>query len=276
MSVRFCRTNCADQGIYNMNKYTKLIFVTCLSAPLFGIAETTLFEHNFKGGSSTDLYGQEVTSHDAASYTSTPTWQNNSTSSSFRADGSVVNDLADTKSGIWLPVTILQGNVYTLSADVKLTSTGNNWISLGYAQSNPDNAFFGSGGYGTAIVKPSQVLTYTGSNMSGLQTTFTVAGNVVHELKIVLDASDVNSSSWTMELSVNNESAGIPASASGDYAAIKYIGFTENGNATGEIDNLKFEVQTVPEPSQSGLIVMIVVSLVLCSRSRCLGASKVG
>jgi len=246
-----------------MNKYTKLIFVTCLSAPLFAIAQTTIFEHDFDGLSNVQLGGQTTD-------TGSVSWQNTTTgnTSSFRADGSVMNDPKNTNSGIWLPVTIEQGKIYTLSADVDLTSTSD-WISLGYAEYRSDNAFYGSGGYGTAIVKANWVETYTGSNANGQQTAFTGAGTGVHELKIVLDATAANTSLWTMEFFSYDVSVVSPVYAdSGDYANINYIGFTKQSNATGTIDNFKFSVTPLPETSQYGLIAAVIAALVVCSRRR--------
>ena len=265
-----CVTTIADKmlfsapHIHNMNKYTKLIFVTFLSAPLFAIAQTTIFKHNFDGVSNVQLGGQTTDTGDGL-------WQNSTAGniSSFRADGSVVNDPADTHSGIWLPVTIEQGKIYTLSADVDLTSTSD-WISLGYAEHRFDNAFYGSGGYGTAAVKANWVDPFTGVTTDGKQTAFTGAGDGVHELKIVLDATAADTSLWTMEFFSYDVSVVSPVYAdSGDYANIKYIGFTKQSNATGTIDNFKFSVEsTVPETSQYGLIAAVIAALVVCSRRR--------
>jgi len=277
MRARFCHTKCADQNIPNMNKYTKLIFVACLSAPLFAIAEgTILYEitYNFDGNSDEHLGNVTLTSTDNNTYT----WENENgdNSSSFRADGSVVDSPAGANSGIWLPVKIEQGNVYTLSADVDLTSTSD-WISLGYAEHNNDHAFYDSSGYGTAIVKKGWVETFTGSNVNGQETTFTGAGADYQKLEIVLDTTDTDSGKWTMAFYENGViRVSAAKAASGNYDKIDYIGFTKESDATGEIANFEFSVQTVPEPTQSGLIAMIVVSLVLCSRRLCLGASKVG
>lgn len=187
----------------------------------------------------------------------------------FSPKHSIPGKTKDTHSGIWLPVTIEQGNKYTLSADVALTSASN-WISLGYAEHKNDNAFWGSSGYGTTAVKANWVDAFTGVTTDGKQTAFTGAGDGVHELKILLDATAANTSLWTMKFFSYDVSVVSPVYAdSGDYANIKYIGFTKQANATGTIDNLKFEVQSsVPETSQSGLIAAVIAALLVCSRRR--------
>lgn len=213
-----------------------LSFVSLLSASLAATAETTIYQHGFNGAAQKQLGG---TTTDVGGGTWTNA--NGDNSSSFRADGSVVESSA--ASGIWLPVTVEQGNIYTLSADVDLTA--GKWLSLGYSRYQSDKAFFGSGGYGTAIVEGRKTRAFAGIGTGGNLGTFPGAGSGVQQLQIVLDTTDASSANWTMEFLEDGVSEAGPVTAeSGDYGDIRFIGFTTaDGDSTGKIENLKLTVK---------------------------------
>lgn len=236
------------------------------SAPFVATSQvTTLYSDDFSGLLSVELGG---TTPDTTIGTNTWFNANGDNSSSFQADGSVVAGSA--ASGIWLPVDINAGNIYTLSADVDLTSTGSTWISLGYAQFASDAAFGGSGGYGTVIVNPGSVRPFAGLGTAGGGGFYTAAGFAPQQLSIVLDASDANSANWTMEFFENGVSLEGPVTTTGDFGNINNIGFTTvNGTATGTIDNFSFTVTAVPEPSTYALLAgVLTLGLVILRRRR--------
>lgn len=204
---------------------------------------TTIYQHDFNGNAQDQLGGTTTDVGDG-------TWFNANFDdfSSFYADGSVVEGFAP--SGIWLPFTVEQGNVYTLSADVDLTA--GDWISLGYALFAGDKAFFGTGGAGTAIVKPESMELFAGVGTAGKSTIVADAG--VQQIKIVLDATAANTASWTIEFFESGVSvAGPLTAASGDFGSIQNVGFTTaNGSSTGTVDNFSFTVGTEVVGAQWG------------------------
>ena len=87
-----------------------------------------VYQDDFSGSSSSNLIG---TTTDVGG----GVWTSTGASASFKADGGVTGG----GSGIWLPVTIEAGNIYTLSGEITQPVANNGWISLGYAQNNPDD-----------------------------------------------------------------------------------------------------------------------------------------
>jgi hypothetical protein len=212
------------------------ILAALLAAPFEATAQTTIYSDDFGGESSDNLLGTLTDAGDG-------TWGVSSGApSAFKADGSVVT--ADSASGIWLPVTIEQGNVYTLSADVDLT--GGHWISLGYAESNSSNQSTNTGGDGTATVKPNAVVNYAGRETVGGNLGAIGLGSGVIKLKIELDTTAAASVNWTMEFFESDVSISAASTANyGSYGNIEYVGFTtRDGDATGTIDNFSFTVIT--------------------------------
>ena len=206
-----------------------------LFSPLVAIAQSTIYQHDFTassvdqlGGTSTDI-GRGI-------------WENSNSdnASNFRTDGSFVAESA--ASAIWLPVTVEQGKIYTLSADVDLSE--GDWVSLGYAQYKTDTGFFGAAGYGTVIVQDSFAKAFAGLGAKGDQGVFVGAGAGVQQLKIVLDATSLDSADWTMAFFQAGVLVAGPVTAvSGDYGDIAYVGFTTaNGASTGTISNFELMV----------------------------------
>ena len=202
---------------YLMKCRSLVLMAVLFALPSATLAEiVTLYEDDFSGSTSSNLLGTVTDVGDGI-------WTSGGASASFKADGSVVTNTAG--SGVWLPVSIEQGNVYTLSADVDLTA--GSWITLGYAQYGSDAAFWGSGGYGTVAVNSSFSKVFPGQGTEGELPAFIGAGAGVQQLQIVLDAIDVDSANWTMEFFEGGVSVGGPVTTTnGNFANISFVGFT--------------------------------------------------
>lgn len=207
---------------------------------------TTIYQDDFSGTSSDNLNGTTPDTSPGGE-----TWAGDN--SDFNADGSVVGIGT---AGVWLPFVpeFGVGKIYTLSADINMTSGGSNKLSLGFIAQKNNNGDVVRG-FGNALLRANRGYEeeadegqfFTGKGDFGLQYNYT-APNGSQELKIVLDVSDASSAAWTMEFFLNNVSQGAAAAnASGDLTDIKYIGFSRFEIANGTIDNLLLTV--VPEPA---------------------------
>lgn len=215
-------------------------------------------------GSGSDLNG---TSPADRGGTGTAEWV---AGSEFNADGSVAGQNVQSA---WLPFTPQAGKVYTLSADVNITSTGGNWISLGFAEGNATTGAFYTdsavNGYGTVLYKgnrgPGVGNAYTGVTTEGLLSgTFDPAASGAITLKVVLDTTVATSADWTVEFFAAGTSFAGPSTIAaadtdgdsefGDLGDIGYVGLTNLNDVTGTIKN--FTLTEVPEPASMTLLML--------------------
>ncbi|MDD5708731.1 MAG: hypothetical protein PHR35_22685, partial [Kiritimatiellae bacterium] len=130
-----------------------------LQLVVVGPSET--YADDFSGGASDPLNGT-VPDIRTGGY---ETWI---AAASFHADGSV----GDSSTGsAWLPFTPATGNVYHLSATIDVTSGGDHWITLGFAETADTSKSFTSYGYGSVFLRndrgTGQAGTWTGPGASG-------------------------------------------------------------------------------------------------------------
>jgi hypothetical protein len=223
----------------------------------------TIYLDPLNGAGTTALDG---TTPGSRGGTGTDAW---AAGSDFKADGSVSG--AGDEQGAWLPFVPQAGKVYTLSADVDVdTVSGSNWITLGFAESNSDldKAFYSApdpNGYGTIGYKGSRGagdgFAYSGAaTAGGALGTFDPADSGAITLSVVLDTTaGANSADWTLEYLQSGTSFAGPSTlsasgGSGDLGDIRYVGFTNLNDVTGDLSN--FSLTEIPEPASLALIAL--------------------
>lgn len=235
------------------------------SALLIAIATTapaaTIYSDPLDG-SSGDLDG---TSPDDRGGTGTADWV---AGNEFNADGSVAGP-DQNEQGAWLPFTPASGMIYTLSADVDVTSVDGDWISLGFAENNTTGAAFftlnNPGGYGhilytgTRGATDGQVFPGEGTSAdASSEVTFDPADTGAITLKVVLDTTGATSADWTLEFfqagnAISGPTTLSAAGGDGDLSEIGHVGFTNLNDVTGTIKNFTL-TGVIPEPASLALL----------------------
>ncbi|MBT7067168.1 MAG: hypothetical protein HN919_12750 [Verrucomicrobia bacterium] len=239
-----------------MNTTTRITNSWTLAAVAIAIVGMTigsaradvLYFDNFSGASNATLTGTAPSVQPGSEV-----WSGNS-NGDFRADGTY-DATPDYNGGVWLPFVPEAGNVYTLSADVSDTGGGGPWTTLSYSAENEDR--YAAGGvdvYGLFLYRNTpggqDVVSYLGRGLHTADTHAVAAGALA--LKVVLDATDLDSASWTMEFFINDTQVRVPTIAGqGDYGEIKYVGFTTY-TSKGTIAN--FALST---PPPKGMVLVV-------------------
>ncbi len=241
-----------------MKSHPLLRFLALLAFVAFGPAavsgQTILYSEDFTGDAVTLLTG---TTPDTT--TNAATW---TAGSRFTTNG--ILTAATGNHSALLPFVPVQGNIYSVSADINTTAGGQNWISLGFSaavNALPNNRFADgpfvamatflvreNRGSGTGATDAQFFLGETTMNLTSFPTPPTGVVNV----RITLDATDADSANWTVALFVNGVAQTLitnsmptdgsdPGTDASKFSDIKWVGFTlANANVTGTIDN--FEV----------------------------------
>lgn len=211
-------------------------------------AATIIYQDDFSGANNTNLSGTAPDIKPGAQ-----TWSGSTLS--FDADGSVDNDGGG--RGAWLPFIPATGNIYQLSGTINVA--GGSWITLGFAERNPNNHFntttaSGADPYGSAVVAPGGAVTFfVGEGLSGSSDHTGING--VNQIDITLDATNASSTLWTMAFKLNGTQVVAPSTVlqsatfegTGSFSNIAFVGFSADNTAAGQIDN--FSLSIIPEPS---------------------------
>ncbi|MEO0795128.1 MAG: DUF6288 domain-containing protein [Verrucomicrobiota bacterium] len=211
-----------------------------------------VYLHYFNGPSGQQIHGVAPDFAPGAEV-----WDNaNSSNSNFFADGAVSGG-GTKRKGIWLPLTPTAGNIYTLSADI-LSNQGGDGIALCYSQYNANARWdiADVNPYGSILVRSEAnnrtLLTYTGVIKNGQITVPTdqVPDFGYVEVSVVLDASDADPATWTMEFFVEGVSVrGPDMVGSGSFADIRYIGLSKNTGGGSVRDVTLTESAPATKPS---------------------------
>ncbi|MGH7952926.1 MAG: LamG domain-containing protein [Limisphaerales bacterium] len=144
-----------------------------------------------------------------------------------------------TKQNSWvLPFTPHAGYIYTISATVTFSGNPNNWIALGFFQNILTNGTLGNinnanGALGVDWMLVQQnggVQYFPGPNTAGgniANGTTGTAGNVTHNIQIVLDATGAQ---WTCHAVIDGNTTG--TGTYGSNPTIRGVGIAQNGNAS--------------------------------------------
>lgn len=247
-----------------MKKQRSLLhFLAILTlGPIAAQAQMVIYSEDFTGDALTALSGTAPdTTINAAAWTA---------GTRFTTDG-IILAAAGNQSAL-LPFVPAQGNIYTVSADINTTATGQNWISLGFSaavNALPNNRFADppftalasfllreNRGIGTGATDAQFFL----GEQTMQATSFPTPPTGVVNAKITLDATNVDSTNWTIALSINGalqtlvtnsmptDGSDVGTDAS-KFSDIKWVGFTlANANVTGTIDNFRVESTTPGSP----------------------------
>jgi len=221
---------------------------------------STIYQHSFGGSDGVNLLGTGV---DIDNNGGSNTWSGST--GSFDADGSVDGEGSH---GVWLPFSPTSGNIYQLSGSIDYASGA--WITLGFANGNPDNHFnsIPAEPYGSVLVNAG-VTTFDGQGLNGPNGHAAVSG--FNDVDIVLDATDANSANWTVAFYLEGALVSGPSTitnsgtwpATGDLDRIQYVGFSTS-SASGTIDD--FALTIIPEPGS--LALMSLGGLLITRRRR--------
>lgn len=166
---------------------------------------------------------------------------------------------------------------FTLSADMDISGPNDSYVSLGFLTTNGvSGTFKNQGGYGTSqYIKNGATGEYAGDDSIDVFTGSGDNGYVDvdggnygpwHEFKVVLDCSASDSSDWTMEFFLDGLSISGPSvAASGDFANIRYVGFTADGTSQSYVDNFLLTT-TIPEPATMLMLIAPLIGLLLRRR----------
>jgi len=239
------------------------VLLPALSSVSFG---NIILSHDFTGAPANDLDGTSADTYDttAAELPSSAGSDEWAASTRFKADGTVNAETVGDFDSAWLSFVPEAGKQYKLTADFDVTVGSGHWISVGFAtDSNAattglSDRFQGSNvdGIGTFLAQDGGVVaSYSGVGTSG-QNIGALADSPV-TVEITLDTTPINDADWTVSWAATDTSSGVynrgaTKAASGNFANIKFVGFTVTDTAGGSLNSL--ELAVVPEPSQFAAI----------------------
>ena len=178
----------------------------------------------------------------------------------FNADGSVEEVPSNPgHSGAWLPFEPEAGNLYEATLTINPTSGGNNWISLGFAQQGFDDRIIDVQGSVSVWIRDNKATTngfeyWVGLwNPGNITTAPPNLPDTAIDVKIILDATDADSSNWTAAFEVNGTAFPALTAGAGDLGNIQYVGISTS-SAGGFVDD--FQLSIVPEPGSLALLGM--------------------
>ncbi len=190
------------------------------------------------------------------------TWTANSgiTTDGLQANVSSVNS----GDNCGLPFTPEANHVYTVSVTLDCTSSGANWLAMGFSKGITtancqyyyiDGYDGSSGPYGWAAFRNDTSQYKNGAN-AGPQFAGGAdmsPGTDMGELN-VKELLNTNVTPWTCQFIVNNVSEWGPTALGSGYSSIGYISFGTDSSTTGYIKNFQLSVDVVPEPSSLALL----------------------
>ena len=236
------------------------VLLTGLVVLAFAIAPAAsgkvIYYDNFDGAESADLDGTvpDVTTDDA-------TWV---AGANFDADGTVTYDNSGMGDSAYLPFVPEEGFVYTLAASISTrvssfrgSSGTNDWIALGFTQSNenPDSRFYDDNGTRNpiywAMTRTNEATqndqTFVGPGTGGYMNSSTISAD---NITIVLDTTV---STWTISWYYNGLFQRTENVAEDSKTNFQYIAFA-NARSDGTIssfrleDNVEFFAASNPDP----------------------------
>lgn len=169
-------------------------------------------------------------------------------------------------SGAWLPFEPEAGKIYEASLTIDTQTGGNNWISLGFAQQGLDDRIIDVEGSVGVWIRDNKAQTngfeyWVGLwNPGNITTAPPNLPDTAIDVKIILDATDADSSNWTAAFEVNGTAFPALTAGAGDLGNIQFVGISTTFT-TGVVDD--FELSVVPEPGSlallglGGLVIML-------------------
>lgn len=216
------------------------IAAACLAVVLIAAnaPAAVIYFDDFSGSGDTSLNGTTPDTRPG-----TETWLS---SANWRADGSKVV----TNSGAaFLPFVPASGKIYTLSADVNRTGTGQDWLAIGFAGTANTGNFVSSTPYTWMLLRGDRgeggIQTFLGGGTAQSMNHFGPSGTV--NLKVILDTT---TPLWSAQWYANDTP--LRTTSFTTNPTISHVAFGGHSNGVGTVDNLTLSV--VPEPGAAGLL----------------------
>ncbi len=214
-----------------------LAAIAMLFTAVSDASAAVIYQDNFTGSGSAPLNGTTPTVTTGAA-----TWW---AESGWTADGAVSGG-----GQAYLPLTPIEKGTYTLSADLTVTSSGIDWIALGFDNNTGGGYFIGGGAAWMLNDGNGNVTAFT----NGVSASFPLGNygtNVPVSAKIVLNTMQPQ---WTAAWYVNGtQMKTVTFNTNPTIDRVELYGFSP---VTGSVANFQLDFVGVPEPS-TGLLLLV-------------------